>query len=98
MRTFPPNGYGLYAMSGGVWEWTADWYDASYYSMSPANDPTGPSEGRARVLRGGSWADCADAVSVSFRMARESRSWRDGTWGRHLAPNLGFRLCRTEVD
>jgi formylglycine-generating enzyme required for sulfatase activity len=98
MRTFPPNGYGLYAMSGGVWEWTADWYDASYYPMSPANDPTGSSEGRARVLRGGSWADCADAVSVSFRMARESRSWRDGTWGRHLAPNLGFRLCRTEVD
>jgi formylglycine-generating enzyme required for sulfatase activity len=96
MRTFPPNGYGLYAMSGGVWEWTADPY-ASYYQMSLADHPAGPSEGRVRVLRGGSWADCAEAVTVSFRMARESRSWRDRTWGRHLAPNIGFRLCRTEL-
>lgn len=94
---FPPNDYGLYAMSGGVWEWTSDWYDAEYYRESPARDPRGPADGAARVLRGGSWADCAEAVTVSFRMARAGSSWRTGTWGGHLAPNIGFRLCRVEV-
>jgi formylglycine-generating enzyme required for sulfatase activity len=97
MRHFPPNGYGLYAMSGGVWEWTSDWYDAEYYRESPREDPRGPAEGTARVLRGGSWADCAEAVTVSFRMAREGSSWRTGSWGRHLAPNIGFRICRVET-
>lgn len=38
--------YGLYAMSGCVWEWTSDWYDAGYYGESPHNDPTGPPDGQ----------------------------------------------------
>jgi formylglycine-generating enzyme required for sulfatase activity len=96
MRRFSPNDYGLYAMSGGVWEWTSDWYDAEYYRESPPEDPRGPAEGTAKVLRGGSWADCAEAVTVSFRMAREGSSWKTGTWGQHLAPNIGFRICRVE--
>ncbi|GAA0903042.1 formylglycine-generating enzyme family protein [Virgisporangium aurantiacum] len=85
--TFPPNGYGLYAMSGTVWEWTSDWYDSMSYAGSAGG-------GEERVLRGGSWSDCADAVTVSFRMSRGSRSWRDAAWGDHFAPNIGFRLCR----
>jgi sulfatase modifying factor 1 len=96
MRRFPPNGYGLYAMSGGVWEWTSDWYDAESYRESPTGDPRDPEEGAAKVLRGGSWTDCAEAVTVSFRMARESSSWKTGEWGQHLAPNIGFRICRLE--
>lgn len=96
-RRFPHNDYGLYAMSGGVWEWTSDWYDAESYRESPFENPRGPAEGSARVLRGGSWADCAEAVTVSFRMAREATSWREGQWGGHLAPNIGFRLCRVEA-
>ncbi|MGI5146628.1 SUMF1/EgtB/PvdO family nonheme iron enzyme [Plantactinospora sp. CA-294935] len=96
MRRLPPNGYGLYGMAGSVWEWTADWYDAEYYLQSPVDNPTGPVDGEQWVLRGGSWADCAGAVSVSFRMSRASTSWRDGEWGDHFAPNIGFRLCRTE--
>jgi formylglycine-generating enzyme required for sulfatase activity len=97
IKGFAANGYGLYAMSGGVWEWTRDWYDRDYYRASPDADPAGPDAGEQKVLRGGSWADCAEAVTVSFRMARDSRSWRDGQWGKHLAPNIGFRLCRTAV-
>ncbi len=93
-RTFAPNGYGLFAMNGGVWEWTRDWYDCDYYRTSPDTDPEGPDRGEEKVLRGGSWADCADVVTVTFRMSRESGSWREGNWGRHLAPNIGFRLCR----
>ncbi len=97
MRRFPPNGYGLYAMSGGVWEWTSDWYDAGYYAESPIHSPVGPTltDGQ-KVLRGGSWADCAETVTVSFRMARESNGWEEKCWGEHLAPNIGFRLCRVK--
>jgi formylglycine-generating enzyme required for sulfatase activity len=97
MKTFAPNGYGLYAMSGGVWEWTRDWYDRDYYRNSPDANPAGPPDGKERVLRGGSWADCADVCTVTFRMSRVSRSWRLGTdsgWGQYLCPNIGFRLCR----
>jgi formylglycine-generating enzyme required for sulfatase activity len=93
-KTFPPNGYGLYAVNGGVWEWTRDWYDRDYYRHSPEIDPAGPTEGQEKVLRGGSWADCAEAVTVTFRMSRGSRGWAEGKWGGNLAPNIGFRLCR----
>jgi formylglycine-generating enzyme len=84
MWTFPPNGYGLYGMSGGVWEWTSDWYSAGYYAESPRYNPPGPTEGQEKVLRGGSWADCGDALRVSFRM-----SYRD-----YSTPTIGYRLCR----
>jgi formylglycine-generating enzyme required for sulfatase activity len=94
MKTFAPNGYSLYAMNGGVWEWTGDWYDRDYYRESPDTDPAGPARGEQKVLRGGSWSDCADVITVTFRMSHGSRSWRDGEWGDHLAPNIGFRLCR----
>ncbi|HEY7310909.1 MAG TPA: SUMF1/EgtB/PvdO family nonheme iron enzyme [Gemmataceae bacterium] len=95
MTAFAANGYGLYAVNGCVWEWTRDWYDREYYRHAPDTDPQGPSEGEEKVLRGGSWTDCADVVTVTFRMSRGSRSWRDGKWGQHLTPTIGFRLCRT---
>jgi len=95
MRQFAPNGYGLYAMSGGVWEWTNDFYDASYYAESPTHNPAGPQSAVERVLRGGSWADCAETVTVSFRMSLQSSS-EEQAWGRHFAPNIGFRLCRVK--
>jgi formylglycine-generating enzyme required for sulfatase activity len=95
MRSFPANGYGLFAVNGGVWEWTRDWYDRDYYQHSAMADPEGPEQGKEKVLRGGSWADCAEAVTVSFRMSHASSSWheREGRW-EALSPNIGFRLCR----
>jgi sulfatase modifying factor 1 len=84
-RSFPPNGYGLYAMCGSVWEWTSDYYAPDYSALRPP--------GPERVLRGGSWTDAAEAVTVSFRMPRASHF---SGWSAHIAPNIGFRLCRQE--
>jgi serine/threonine-protein kinase len=46
---------GALDMLGNVWDWVADWYGADYYATSPSRNPTGPSSGMYRVMRGGSW-------------------------------------------
>lgn len=68
VKSYDPNGFGLFDMAGNVWEWTGDFFDPTYFSRSPTADPKGPQSGQEHVVRGGSWySDPNEHLRISFR-------------------------------
>jgi formylglycine-generating enzyme required for sulfatase activity len=80
--------YGMYDMTGNMWEWVGDWYDKNYYAHSPTSNPLGPEIGYARVLRGGFWSGPVDMLRTSARSAYDPNNSPD---------MLGFRCARPSV-
>jgi formylglycine-generating enzyme len=88
IKSFAPNGYGLYDMTGNVWEWTNDFYSDDYYAKSPIETPKGAEIGEEKSIRGGSWM-CAENFCSNYRVAGRSKATPDSAMN-----NLGFRCVK----
>lgn len=87
-RQYKPNGYGLYNVTGNVWEWCQDWFSRDFHATSEIRrDPVGPPTGSSRVVRGGSYL-CHDSYCNRYRVSARSSNTPDSTTG-----NMGFRCA-----
>jgi formylglycine-generating enzyme required for sulfatase activity len=85
---FPPNGYGLFSMTGNCWEWCADWFHPAYHVTAGRLNPVGPPTGVARVMRGGSYL-CHASYCNRYRVGARTSNTPDSA-----TTNLGFRCVR----
>lgn len=83
-QSFPSNGYGLYNVSGNVWEWCHDWFSPQHDNKQTTN-PQGPSKGEGKVMRGGSYL-CHHSYCNRYRVAARTSNTPDSSSG-----NIGFR-------
>jgi formylglycine-generating enzyme required for sulfatase activity len=87
VRSFTPNGYGLYSMSGNVWEWCADWFSPAYHRETAAADPHYRTSTGRRSMRGGSFL-CHESYCNRYRVAARSSNSPSSSAG-----NCGFRVA-----
>ena len=100
VRTFPPNGYGLFDMIGNVWEWTSDYYDPAYFNhlamQGLAINPRGPEQSHdpneplviKYVTKGGSYLCSTDYCSNYRHSARQGTAFDSGQ------SHIGFRCAK----
>jgi len=87
---FSANDYGLYNMSGNVWEWCADWWSTSWHAearLETRQNPQGPASGDAKVIRGGSYL-CHASYCNRYRVAARTHNNVDSSTG-----HMGFRCA-----
>ena len=87
VEAFPPNGFGLYSITGNAWEWCSDWFDAAFHRTGPRANPQGPPAGVARVMKGGSFL-CHKSYCNRYRVAARSSNTPDSS-----TANIGFRCA-----
>jgi sulfatase modifying factor 1 len=103
VRSFAPNGYGLFDMAGNVWEWCSDWYRSDYYmhaNKATILNPAGPSESYdpaeplvpKKVLRGGSFL-CHASYCSSYRVSARMKTSPDSG-----LENTGFRCAKDDSE
>ena len=93
VQAFPPNGYGLYSVSGNAWEWCADVFDPDYHRATPIDNPLGRGpDPEQRTMRGGSFL-CHDSYCNRYRVAARSSARLATT-----SSNCGFRVAAVEAD
>jgi formylglycine-generating enzyme required for sulfatase activity len=90
VKSYPPNGFGLYEVAGNVWEWCSDWWSTTWHVDDRPEtrvDPKGPPSGEARVIRGGSYL-CHDSYCNRYRVAARTSNTPNSSTG-----NIGFRCA-----
>lgn len=87
---FPPNAFGLYSVTGNVWEWTSDWFQTQHLRHE-TTDPRGPDDGTDKVLKGGSFL-CHASYCNRYRVAARTHNTPDSS-----TSNLGFRCVRSAL-
>ncbi len=85
---FPPNGYGLYTITGNAWEWCNDWFDPAYHITATRANPVGPPSGSQRLMKGGSYL-CHRSYCNRYRVAARTSNTPDSA-----TTNISFRCVR----
>lgn len=89
VKAYPPNGFGLYSITGNAWEWCMDWFGIPDSVDTVTEDPVGPPTGTVRVMKGGSFL-CHKSYCNRYRVAARSSNTPDSS-----TSNLGFRCARS---